>query len=209
MTKRLSTALLCTLLPLSALAAGDPAAGRVKAQACAFCHQLDGHSEQPAFPKLAGQFEAYLLQQSLLFHRGERQDEAMASVTMMINHPQDLADIAAHFATQPPMRGSGATSEKTREGKRHYETYNCHLCHGADGLGQPAKGGPNPRLAGQHRQYLIKALREFRANTRRSKNGYMMNMILPLLGDAEIERIADYLSELPAKETGPDRPGPR
>lgn len=197
MATRLLTALLFTLIAPITLAAGDPAAGRTKAQACAFCHQLDGHSEQPAFPKLAGQFEAYLLQQSLLFHRGERQDEAMASVTMMINNPQDLADIAAHFATQTPMRGNGASSERTKEGKRHYETYNCHLCHGADGLGQAGKDGPNPRLSGQHRQYLIKALREFRANTRRSKNGYMMNMILPLLGDAEIELIAEYLSELP------------
>ncbi|MEW5755563.1 MAG: c-type cytochrome [Pseudomonadota bacterium] len=201
MTKQLITAVLCALLPLGALGAGDPAAGRTKAEACAFCHQLDGHSEQPAFPKLAGQFEAYLLQQALLFHSGARKDDSMESVTLMINNPQDLADIAAHYAAQPPMHGTGASSENTKEGKRHYETYNCHLCHGTDGLGQPAKDGPNPRLAGQHRQYLIKAMREFRANTRRSKNGYMMNMILPLLGDREIERIADYLSELPARKS--------
>ena len=42
-------------------AAGDVAAGKVKAAVCAACHGANGIAMMPGYPNLAGQNEAYLV----------------------------------------------------------------------------------------------------------------------------------------------------
>ena len=48
-------------------AAGDAQAGEKKAEPCAACHGVAGVSVNPAWPKLAGQGEQYLVDQMQLF----------------------------------------------------------------------------------------------------------------------------------------------
>jgi cytochrome c553 len=69
----------------------------------------------------------------------------------------------------------------------------CAGCHGADGNSTIPM---YPRLAGQHEQYLVTALKEFKAGTR--SNPIMKPMATPL-SDQDIENLAAYFSSQPCK----------
>ena len=70
----------------------------------------------------------------------------------------------------------------------------CQACHGADGN---AEIDPQyPRLAGQYRDYLARALHEYRSGKR--TNPIMAGFAGPLT-DQEIEDLAAYFSSLPGK----------
>ena len=64
--KKSFLSILCILVSLvttQVLAAGDAAAGKIKAAICAGCHGADGNSMVPSFPKLAGLGEKYMTEQ--------------------------------------------------------------------------------------------------------------------------------------------------
>ncbi|MES2212465.1 MAG: cytochrome c, partial [Pseudomonadota bacterium] len=54
----------------SAQAEGNPAAGKKKSATCVACHNADGNSTNPAWPKLAGQHANYLVSQLKAFKQG-------------------------------------------------------------------------------------------------------------------------------------------
>ncbi len=58
-------------------AKGDAAAGRNKAAGCANCHGPTGMSPTDAFPNLAGQVPAYIVQQLQAFRDGSRKNQLM------------------------------------------------------------------------------------------------------------------------------------
>lgn len=99
-TRRLVPALLL-LWGLAAAAApvmaGDPAAGRRKAQACQACHGLDGIATMPMAPNIAGNDELYLQKQLKAFRSGTRTDEMMSVVAEGLTDA-DIADLAAWYA---------------------------------------------------------------------------------------------------------------
>ena len=68
----------------------------------------------------------------------------------------------------------------------------CMACHGADG-NSPAPDFP--RLAGQHRDYLSKALRDYKSAQR--KNAIMEGFAAALTKD-DIENLAAYYAAQPA-----------
>jgi cytochrome c553 len=80
-------------------AAGDPAAGKTKAQLCAACHGMTGKSATPQFPNLAGQHAKYMVKQLKAFKSGERKDPVMAPMAAPLS-PQDMEDVSAYFASQ-------------------------------------------------------------------------------------------------------------
>jgi cytochrome c553 len=72
-------------------------------------------------------------------------------------------------------------------------TAQCAACHGADGnSGSPA----NPKLAGQHPEYLAKQLQEYKSGKR--ANAIMQGMAAGL-SDADMRNIAAWLSQQKAK----------
>jgi cytochrome c553 len=68
----------------------------------------------------------------------------------------------------------------------------CQACHGMDG-NSPIPD--NPKLAGQYRDYLAKALRDYKSGAR--KNPVMQGMA-GTLTPQDIENIAAYYSAQPA-----------
>lgn len=81
-----------------ALAAGDEASGRQKAQVCAACHGPDGESPTAAdFPRLAGQYYDYLLKAMRDYKSGARKNPIMAAQVAILG-PQDMADLAAYYS---------------------------------------------------------------------------------------------------------------
>ncbi len=97
--------LLVVLSSLSSLvfAGGDPAAGKAKSAACQGCHGADGNSPAPQFPKIAGQYEDYLKHAMEQYKSGERKNAIMAGMVAGLNE-QDIADLAAWFASQKGLR---------------------------------------------------------------------------------------------------------
>ncbi len=109
--RRLATLLaIAWLLPAVALAAGDPAAGKVKAQACASCHGADGNASNPQFPRLAGQYESYLLQALRQYKSGQRKNAIMSGMVASLSE-QDMKDLAAWFASQQGLYDTPAAEE--------------------------------------------------------------------------------------------------
>ena len=89
------------IMAANAQAAGDAAAGKTKAAACAACHGVDGNSTNPEWPKLAGQHAKYLEKQIKAFKSGARKDPLMSPMVANLSD-EDIADLAAYYASQKP-----------------------------------------------------------------------------------------------------------
>ena len=68
----------------------------------------------------------------------------------------------------------------------------CAACHGPDG--NAGIDPQYPRLAGQYRDYIVKALHEYKAGDRKNP---IMAGFAGTLSDADIEDLAAYFSSLP------------
>jgi cytochrome c553 len=83
----------------SAQAAGDMAAGKARAAACAGCHGANGEGVGPN-PPLAGMNEAQFAQAMDDYKSGKRANALMKSLATPIS-AQDNANLAAYYASLP------------------------------------------------------------------------------------------------------------
>ena len=107
---RIIHGLLCGMLLVSAqaVAAGDPAAGRIKAETCLGCHAIPNYGNvYPSYhvPKLAGQNADYIVAALKGYQAGTRKNTSMHANASNLSE-QDMADIAAFF------NSAAATSEE-------------------------------------------------------------------------------------------------
>ena len=97
---RLFTALVFGLaVATTAVAGGDPVAGREKSKVCAACHVEDGNSPKPAYQILGGQYACYLEQALVDYQTGDRQNAIMAGLAAPLTKA-DIQDLAVYFAEQ-------------------------------------------------------------------------------------------------------------
>ncbi len=91
-------------VPATAVAAGDPEAGKSKSAACSICHGADGKAQIPFYPNLAGQNELYLLNALKAYRNGERKGSYASMMTPNVAalSDQDLADLAAYYHSLKP-----------------------------------------------------------------------------------------------------------
>ncbi|MBA1431194.1 cytochrome c4 [Pseudomonas fluorescens] len=183
-------------------AAGDATAGQAKAAVCGACHGPDGNSPAPNFPKLAGQGERYLVKQMQDIKSGKR---TVLEMTGLLSNTsdQDMADIAAYFASQKGSVGAAdpklvARGEKLfRGGDLDKGLPACTGCHSPNGVGNAAAGFPH--LSGQHAGYIAKQLTDFRKEeSGRANDGDAMTMrtIARKLSDEDIAAISSYIQGL-------------
>ena len=101
---RISTLLLLLLAaPATLLAKGNPAAGQEKAKVCEACHGPTGHSMDPTYPNLAGQYKSYLTQALQDYRSGRRTNPVMAGFSAQLSN-QDIADLSAWYSKQEGLR---------------------------------------------------------------------------------------------------------
>jgi len=100
MKKLVSVITMGLLLGLSGavLAAGDVAAGKAKAAVCAGCHGAEGVSNNPMWPNLKGQKEAYLIKQLKAFRDGTRTDPMMSPMAKPLSDA-DIDNVSAYFSS--------------------------------------------------------------------------------------------------------------
>lgn len=168
------------------VAAGGPAG---KAARCAGCHGAEGTSTNPAWPNLAAQQEAYLVEATKAYQSGERTNAMMAAAAKALSDA-DINELAKHYAglkAQPPAAGAAGAGEDAA-GKRLAD--DCAGCHGDKGISSDPAW---PNLAGQQREYLITALKAYRDGNRKNE---MMAGLAKGLTDADIAALAGYYSRL-------------
>jgi cytochrome c553 len=112
----------------------------------------------------------------------------------------DLADIAAYFASRAKMKGTGSSNKLGKQLFLHGDMTRmmvaCFNCHGKDGKGKSPTNPVFPVIGGQHKEYLAVQLNHFRGGDRNNSPGGIMNIITQKLSDAELEALADYVSGL-------------
>ncbi len=178
----------------AAHAAGNPVAGKKKAETCMGCHAVTGYfNVYPSYkvPKLAGQNAAFLENALKGYREGSRSHATMKANAANLSD-QDIADIAAFFAAE---KYSGQEKmidlkpEQIALGKAKANT--CAACHGANGI---ATNPAWPSLAGQHPSYIENALKSYQDGRR---NDPTMTGMAASLTDADRAALAAYFASLP------------
>jgi len=186
---------------LLALAAAPAAADAERARElastlCVACHGVDGNSVSPAFPKLAGLQPEYLAKQLVEYVDGRRTSDSMTPIVASISR-EDITPLALYFAAQKPSPGQPGDARLAEQGRRLFVDGNpdagvpaCMGCHLEDGSGNPRY----PRLAGQHREYVLEQMRQFREGARTNDRGRVMRTLASRMTEAEMKAVAEYIA---------------
>ncbi|WP_455211461.1 c-type cytochrome [Kaarinaea lacus] len=90
------TLIIITLFVTNVQGEGDIEEGRKKARACQVCHGQGGKSNNPTYPRLAGQHAKYIIKQLKAFKSGTRKDPIMNGMASTLSL-DDMEDVAAFF----------------------------------------------------------------------------------------------------------------
>ncbi|MBI2381716.1 MAG: c-type cytochrome [Gammaproteobacteria bacterium] len=186
--------------------AGDAEAGKAKAATCAACHNADGNSVNPVWPKLAGQNEGYIVKQLQDLKKGMetqgkegRLNPTMSPMASPLSQT-DMEDLAAYFASQTAQMGAAKKSTLEqgqslwRGGDKKAGLPACQACHGPTGMGMAA--AKFPRLSGQHADYIKAQLIAFKKGERGNDLNAMMRDVASRMSEEQIQAVADYVGGL-------------
>jgi cytochrome c553 len=184
-------AIVALLSLATAVSAQDTTAGRAKAAVCTACHGPGGNSTQPLIPALAGQTARYISLQLRDFQEGRRTDSLMSPMAKNLSR-QDMYDLAAYFSAQQlrPLDFK-ADPQRVALGEKKVAETLCTMCHQGGMLGQ----NEIPRVAGQHYDYIVKQLKDFKAGCRTNDAGNMAS-VSKTLSDEDIVNLGHYLANL-------------
>ena len=165
------------------------------AQQCAACHGADGKGAPNLAPSLAGQHSFYAITQLFLYKNGRRDSEVMNAMAKDFSNDdlRGFSEVIGKLPVQATQPTAAAPDEaRMALGKSLASSHLCISCHGADLAGAQQV----PRLAGQHEDYLVRVLTEFRSGKRL---GYTtaMNEALSGLNPQGLENLSYYLARHP------------
>jgi cytochrome c553 len=132
------------------------------AMVCSACHGQAGQSPSDTMPILAGMDPAYFKKAIADYAAGRRPSPEMEPYAKMTAH-FGVDEIAAYFAAQP-RRGTQIKVDAAAAARGKAAAAECAVCHGAHGVGDPAK--VVPALAGQPPGYLRAQLQLFKHDQR-------------------------------------------
>lgn len=180
---------------------GDAKAGEKKNAMCIGCHGIPGY--QASFPQvyrvpmISGQNGKYIASALDAYRKGDRKHPSMRGVAASLSD-QDIADLAAYYEKHGRVETAAAPAPAELPAGLKDKLATCTACHGANfsTTTDPA----NPRLAGQHADYLYASLKSYQGGTAVAGRGNptMMAMAKPL-SDGELKQIAAYLADLPGE----------
>lgn len=167
------------------------------AQTCVVCHGAKGEGVAGLAPVLAGQPSFYAITQLFLFKNGRRNNEAMLAISKDFSN-DDLRGFSDYIGTLeavptvPPL--AAIDGARMLQGRNLSEQHQCVSCHSRDFSGAPQV----PRLAGQHEDYLLRVLQEFKSAKRLGYTSAMSEALSGVKPD-ELETLAYYLARLGSK----------
>lgn len=179
---------LCALPTSPAHAAGDAERGALLAYTCLGCHGIDGYrNAYPSYrvPKLGGQKAAYLAAALRGYRNGTRDHATMKAQASSLSD-QDIEDLAAYISAfaAPGIEANGVKDKGIEAAAT------CVACHGESGISLSPTW---PTLAGQHEDYLVHALDQYRDG---SRNDPVMSQMATPLSDADVKLLARYYARL-------------
>ena len=168
------------------------------AVACSKCHGVTGVSISPLFPILAAQLPGYIEAELKLFRIRGRSDPRGRAFMWGIARgltDEQIKGVAQYFSSQSAVHGTASSNPALADkGKLLYESGRpeldieaCTVCHGHDGEGVNTQ----PRLAGQHRDYVEIQMLQYRGGLRENK---VMQHVTEKLTDDEIAALVEYIS---------------
>lgn len=183
---------------------GDAERGAAAAGVCTACHQADGSGKNvpggESWPRLAGLDAAYIAKQLHDYQSGERSNASMMPFANMLDE-QQIADVAAYYASLPATQGAGgedADEAMLKRGKQLAERgdwseyiVSCKSCHGP---GNRGAGEVFPGIAGQHAGYIKAQLQAWKAGTRNNDTQDLMGSIARRMSDDDIQAVAAWLA---------------
>lgn len=187
------TLLLAALVAQPALAEGDVEAGKQLAYTCLGCHGIEGYrNAYPSFrvPKLGGQKATYLEVALKGYRAGTREHPTMQGQAMSLSD-QEIQDVAAYLSSiNDDSVAAGGT-----QGASFDKAAACAACHGQNGISVNAMW---PTLAGQHEDYLVHAIRQYKDGTRKDP---VMSAQAAMIAEEDIPLLAAYFASLEGLET--------
>jgi cytochrome c553 len=187
------TLLLAALVAQPALAEGDVEAGKQLAYTCLGCHGIEGYrNAYPSFrvPKLGGQKATYLEVALKGYRAGTREHPTMQGQAMSLSD-QEIQDVAAYLSSiNDDSVAAGGT-----QGASFDKAAACAACHGQNGISVNAMW---PTLAGQHEDYLVHAIRQYKAGARKDP---VMSAQAAMIAEEDIPLLAAYFASLEGLDT--------
>jgi cytochrome c553 len=169
-------------------AEGSAERGKILAYTCHGCHGVPDYKNafpNYSVPKLGGQNAQYLITALNGYATGDRAHQTMHSQAVTLSD-QDRADIAAYLQSEVVQPG------KQVVGTPPPVTTTCVACHGSNGA--KTIGPEYPILAAQYPDYIVQALREYKAGKR--KNPIMAGIIAGI-EEKDFQEIADFFGKQP------------
>lgn len=156
---------------------------------CAACHGEDGQSKDPKIPNIGGQPKLFVMYQLFFYREGRRKSPEMNVIAKELSD-SELDAIATHVSKLPPSppRAEPEAARYQRGAKLAQERI-CASCHNPDYSGREQMA----RLAGQHPEYTLKALQDFRAGIRIGTQAAMPETVRGL-DDEALADLAHYLA---------------
>ena len=167
-----------------------PTQSRQRLAPCLACHGEKGQSEQPEVPSLGAQPAFYVMVQLYMFRERLRTVEIMNTMTQGLTDDdlRSMADVIAKLPPPHPIEASGDPARLERA-QALIQQHRCNFCHNPNFSGAQQV----PRLAGQREGYLVKALRAYKNNTRRSYDAAMGD-VLYAISDEQLLDLAYFLA---------------
>jgi cytochrome c553 len=185
--------LLATLI--AGLVAVLPAAAQTikeRVSACFGCHGENGQSLNPDIPSLGAQQAFYVTVQLVIFRECLRAYAPMNDAAKGLSD-DDVRGIADFVAKLPPPAPAADPADQDRiaRARAFAQQNHCDICHTSNFAGQQNV----PRIADQRQDYLIKALRGHKDN---SRHGYDATMAetMASVSDDQILDLAYYLAQM-------------
>jgi len=177
----------------------DAVAGQqlTEAEKCSKCHGDAGISEDPADPNIAGQLMTYAFKQ-MIDYRDEHRDSRSMKKAMRKLSDQDIANLAAYYASLPPAPPVGTIDDEVFQlvykGDPKRDLKPCASCHGFKG-----EGGKwdSATLIGQDYDYFVETMIAFQDEDRENDIYSRMRNLAKELTEEEIEKLAAYYSGAP------------
>lgn len=156
---------------------------------CANCHGKGGNSALSDVPNLAGQNQAYLLEQMRQYSDGRRTDIFMGPMIKALNADEKVG-VVIFYAKQEVAHKSATDLALLQKGENYYRKI-CFTCHGSAGRGDDTIA----RIAGQQIDYLNLTLKRYRDGSLVRTNARMAESTR-LMTDADIAAVSAYISAM-------------
>jgi cytochrome c553 len=159
---------------------------------CLACHGENGQSQNAGVPSLGAQQTYYVTVQLLMFRDRLRVVNPMNDMANGLTD-DDLGKFAdTIFKLPAPQPATGPVDDARMERARALVEQNrCNFCHTSTFVGQQNV----PRIADQREDYLVKALRGYKDNSRRGYDSSMADVIAPIT-DEQILDLAYYMARV-------------